>query len=227
MSAPRLPSQTSNRSQTSNTSSAAAASVRPPLKIHSTAIVSERAVLTGSHPITIGERAVIHPFAHLRAEGGSVTIGEYCTIDETAVVGLPAGEGGEVVLEKGVAVHSGAVVLGSIIGEGSEIGVKARIGKGATVGQYATVAAAETVEDGGKVGDFGVVFGGGRKRVDGLLEGSEELRELRLTSQRKMCKALESLVPDGGMKRRGPPLVQVQLELAPHAHMNAIKGPTL
>ncbi|KAK6402628.1 hypothetical protein LTR95_019049, partial [Oleoguttula sp. CCFEE 5521] len=194
---------TSDRSQTSNTSSAAAASARPPLKIHSTAIVSERAVLTGSHPITIGERAVIHPFAHLRAEGGSVTISEYCTVDETAVVGLPAGESGDILLEKAVAVHSGAVVMGSRVGEGSEIGVKACIGKGAVVGQYATVAAAEAVEDRGEVGDFEVVFGGGRRRVDGLSKGSEDWRELRITSQRKMCKALESLVPDGGMKWRG------------------------
>ena len=80
---------TTKRTTTTSTSLPAAG---PPCTIDPTAIIADKAQLTGSHPVTIAEHVVLHPYARIRAEGGSVTIGPYCIVSEGAVVGLPEGE---------------------------------------------------------------------------------------------------------------------------------------
>ncbi|TKA23432.1 hypothetical protein B0A54_17817, partial [Friedmanniomyces endolithicus] len=45
---------------------------KPPCTIHPSAIIADKAQITGSHTVEIGENAVIHPWARIRAEGGKV-----------------------------------------------------------------------------------------------------------------------------------------------------------
>ena len=123
---------------------------KPTTTIYPSAIVAEKAILTGPHRITIGANSAIHPFAKIVSNGGPVTIGENVIIKERAIVGIADNGGevdmretgnGEVVLEDSVTIESSAVVEASTIGEGSTIDVGARAGAGARIGKVSGLAA--------------------------------------------------------------------------------------
>lgn len=151
---------------------------KPPLKLHSLAIIADRAQLTGTFPITIGENTVIHPHARLNASTAPITIGKNCSISEKALIAT-VDSSEECVIGDGVSVEGDAVVEGASIGDWSVIEVGARIGRMAQVGRYCKVGALQTVLPGERVGDFTVVFGENQRRVDKLMmdEGVRGQRE--------------------------------------------------
>jgi dynactin-6 len=153
-----------------------------------------------AYPVEIAEHAIIHPYARSRAEGGRVTIGPYCVIAETAVVGLPEGERGDVVLDRHVSVESGAKVLARHVGEVTEVGVHARIEAGAVVGRFCRLTPTKVVRAREEVEDFTVVFGEGQRRRDRTLVGSEEIQKQRVRAQEKHVEMLKKLVVDGKSK---------------------------
>ena len=169
---------------------------RPPCTIDPTAVVADKATIIGTYPVEIAEHAVIHPYARIRAEGGRVTIGPYCVIAETAVVGLPEGQRGDVVLDRHVSVESGAEVLARRVGEVTEVGVLARVEADATVGRFCRLTPTEVVGAGEEVGDFTVMFGEGQRRRDGTLVRSEEIQRQRVRAQEKHVEMLKKLVVD-------------------------------
>lgn len=193
-----MSSSTTTKRSTTSTSTIPAA--RPPCTIHPTAIVADKAQLTGTFPVEIAEHAVLHPYARIRAEGGPVTIGPYCIIAESATVGLPAGQTSAVTLDRHVSVESGAEVLAERVGEATEVGVQAKIGAGATVGRFCRLTPTERVREGEQVGDFTVVFGEGRRRVDKTLVEQGDVRSARVKGQERHVEALRRLVPDGKAK---------------------------
>lgn len=172
----------------------------PPCTIHPTAVVADKVLIFGTHPVHIAEHAVLHPYSRIRAEGGSVTIGPYCTIAESAVIGSPANTAGDVELGSWVSVESGAEVQAKHVGDATEVGVKASIGAGATVGRFCRLTPTETVAAGEQVGDFEVVFGGGTRRRDGTMEGSGDMRAQRVKAQERHVEMLKRLVVDGKAK---------------------------
>jgi dynactin-6 len=190
------------RSTTTTTSSALPAA-RPPCNIDPTAVVADKAQITGSFPVTIGSHAVIHPYARIRAEGGSVTIGAFCIIAEGAIIGFPEGQAGDVVLDRHVSVESGAEVLAKRVGEVTEVGVHSRIGAGATVGAFCRLTPTEKVQDGEMLEDFTVVFGDGRRRRDGTVEDSEAVQRQRVKVHERHVEVLKKLIVDGKGKWLG------------------------
>jgi dynactin 6 len=117
---------------------------KAPTSIDPSAIVANHAVLTGLYPITIGPRAVLHPYAKIVSGDGPIEIGEGCIIWEKAVVG--SGSAAEdnangtekvkkMVLGPNVVVESGATVEAESVGEGTIIESFSRIGDGASVGK--------------------------------------------------------------------------------------------
>jgi dynactin-6 len=191
------------RSTTTTTSTSSLPAARPPCNIDPTAVVADKAQITGSHPVTIGPHAVLHPYARIRAESGSVTIGAFCIIAEGAIVGYPEGQAGDVVLDRHVSVESGAEVLAERVGEGTEVGVNAKVGAAAMVGRFCRLTPTEKVQDGEVLEDFTVVFGNGRRRRDGTVEGSEEVRRQRVKVHERHVEVLKKLVPDGKGKWLG------------------------
>ena len=173
---------------------------RPPCTIDPTAVVADKATIIGTFPVEIAEHAVIHPYARIRAEGGRVTIGPYCVIAETAIVGLPEGQRGDVVLDRHVSVESGAEVLAKRVGEVTEVGVHARIEAGATVGRFCRLTPTEVVLAGEQVEDFTVVFGDGRRRRDKTLVESGDIQKQRVKAQEKYVEVLKKLIVDGKSK---------------------------
>lgn len=118
-------------------SAPAAAPARPPTSIHATAIISDKAVLTGSHLISVGANTVIHPFAKLDSSFGEVKIGEGCIVAERAVVGLASegSEGNGVTIGDSVSIETSAVVEAESVGKGSVVCVMAVLGRGCKIGE--------------------------------------------------------------------------------------------
>ena len=143
---------------------------------------------------------MLHPYARIRAEGGSVTIGPYCTVAESAIVGSPTNQAGDVVLDGWVSVDSGAEVLAKHVGEVTEVGIKAKIDTGATLGRFCRLTPTENVQAGEQVQDFTVLFGNRQRRRDKTLVDSEDLRGQRIKAQEKHVEVLKRLIPDGKSK---------------------------
>lgn len=110
---------------------------KPPCQIHPTAILSDKAVLSGINPISIEENTVIHPYAKINSTNAPVSIGRNCIIAERTIVGVQGEDGSQnmVQLADHVTIETGARVEASIVGRGSVIDVNAIVGAGSTIGQ--------------------------------------------------------------------------------------------
>jgi NDP-sugar pyrophosphorylase family protein len=107
--------------------------VKPPVDLSSSIIISDGAVLQGTHPIRIGDHTVIHPRVRLNSTLGPITIGDYCIINERAI--LTAQDADGLTIENHVVVETNAHVEARRIGKGSTIEAGVRVGKGAVIGQ--------------------------------------------------------------------------------------------
>lgn len=154
MSNANVPDSTAKR--TTTTASTLSAS-RPPLRIHPSAVIGDKASLTGIHMITIGPNAVIHPYAKLSSQHGSISIGGGCIIAERSWIGLldasrerrllhaqRGGQGSEeteadVALCDNVTVNSGAVVQASSVGKWSVVEINAKIEPGCVLGEVGSL----------------------------------------------------------------------------------------
>lgn len=123
----------------------------PPLTISPRAIAAEHTLIAGTHPITLSDSSVLHPFARLDSSRAPIVLAESVVVWEKACVGVgsesDAGKRGSsagvtqetpeaehIELDRFVVVGAGAVVEGSI-GRGTDVGVGARVGRGARVGE--------------------------------------------------------------------------------------------
>lgn len=192
---------------TSKAASAAPVAVKPPCKIHSTATIAEKAQLTGTHLIEIGENAFIHPWAKIRAEHGSVIIGKNCIVSEGAVVGAASHQNNDeeanVVIGTGVNIESCAVVEASRIQDHCTIGPKAQIGAGAVLRTWCTVAPHCAIKGEEVLEDYTVIFGDGQRRVDSMVRDRREVRDARIQNREKEIALLKTLIPDASGKWKG------------------------
>ncbi|KZM28489.1 transferase [Ascochyta rabiei] len=127
------------------------------IAVDPTALIAQHAQLTGTHPITIGPGAVLHPHSKLNSTGCVVMLGEGCVVFERARVGLAdvdaprpessrrtsgtsaGGRGDGVVLGRNVTVEANAVVEAAEVGEGTLIDVAAVVGRGAVIGKVGSL----------------------------------------------------------------------------------------
>lgn len=122
------------------------------IAVDPSALIAQHAQLTGTHPITIGPGAVLHPHAKVNSTGSVVMLGEGCVVFERARVGVAdvgevpgfdrrqsgtymGGRGEGVVLGRNVVVETGAVVEAAEVGEGSVVESGAVVGRGAVIGK--------------------------------------------------------------------------------------------
>jgi dynactin 6 len=115
---------------------------RAPVNFSSTVTISDNAILTGTHSITVQADTVIHPRSRLESSAGSILVGRRCIINERGHLGaLPADAsgfaGGGVVLGDYVTLEVAVVIEagGTEIGEGTTVGASSKIGSGATIGK--------------------------------------------------------------------------------------------
>lgn len=107
---------------------------KPSCKIHSLAIIADKAQLTGTHTVELAEGSILHPYCKIKAENGNVIIGKNSIINEAAVVGVSQGSG-DVVIGDEVNIEASSIIEAKAIGDGTSIEAKAKIGRGAIIGK--------------------------------------------------------------------------------------------
>lgn len=154
----------------------------PPLTISPSAIISDKAILSGTHPIAIADDAMIHPFARLDSSRGPIAIGAGALVWERAVVGgvspkKKPSQGGPrrdtdeaeedvdeddilaTIVDDGASLETHChVSCGAKIGAHATVGTNASIGVRARIGAYATVAPYTAVRADERVEEFATVF---------------------------------------------------------------------
>lgn len=196
---------------------------KPPCSIHPSAIISDKAVIVGIHPVSIGENVVLHPFAKITSNTGAVRIGKNCVISDRATVGLsdtPGTFAGTTVeLEESVSVESGSIVQAEKIGSGSTIEANSTIGPGVVVGKvrvqaifyicltvvltlglkFCKITASSNIRS-ENLPDFTIVYGGNARRIDTTTKTRSDVRDLKLKGQAMHIETLKRLVPSNTMK---------------------------
>jgi dynactin-6 len=178
--------------------------VKPQCKIHPSATIADKAQLTGSHTIEIGENVIIHPHAKLKAEQGSIFIGKGCIVSEKAIIGF--GEAGseeaDLVIGEGVSIESGAVVEARKVGDHCTLGINCKVEKGAVLGRWCKVAPLCEIRALEVLDDYTVVFGEGqkRRRVDVAARDKKEIRDAKLKGMEMERELLKGLIVDNKIK---------------------------
>ena len=118
---------------------------KAPTSLSPDCVIADTAVLTGTHLISIGANAIIHPRARIVSTHGPVIIGEGCIISEKAVVGLPTSAEDptpdtdpsiqSIELDRDVVVEPSATVQGGKVGEGSLLEAGSKVCAGAVLGK--------------------------------------------------------------------------------------------
>lgn len=199
-----------------SSSSRAAATANPPLAtptitIDPTANVSDKASLTGTHAITIGLRAIIHPFARLDSSAGPIDIGEAVNVWEKAVVGAPPVDksvkeqvGRETTIAAHASIHPHAIVYAfSNIGAHTDVEVGASIGTGAVLGEHVKIAPCCIIEAGVNLEPYTSVYLLGDRqmqRINATMKENEEVRELYEKGREREHTLLKRLVKGNNMK---------------------------
>ncbi|KAI5196745.1 hypothetical protein E4T38_08334 [Aureobasidium subglaciale] len=173
----------------------AIASPKPPCTIHPSAIISDKAVIVGTHPISIGENVVLHPFAKITSNTGAVRIGKNCVVGDRATVGLsdsPGSYAGTTVeLEDGVSVESGSTVQAEKVGAGSTIEANSTLGPGVVIGMVSITPMQPIMQT---LPDFTVVYGENARRIDTTTKTRSDVRDLKVKGQLMHIETLKRLL---------------------------------
>ncbi|CAK7270217.1 hypothetical protein SEPCBS119000_003975 [Sporothrix epigloea] len=156
-----------------------------PVTISSNTVIHPRARLDAKGgPINIGRRCIVEERAVVGGGGSSS--------HHSGPVSLPGSfpsREGSVTLGDYVSVETGAVIeAGAAVGQGSVVGARSQVGSGAVIGRYCTLAPQTRIPAGEKVPDYTVVFGQQRRR-DGRMGASEtrhQLQTLKIEVLRKL-----------------------------------------
>lgn len=122
---------------------------KAPVRLSSSLTISDSAILTGIHTITLRTESLVHPRAKIESQTGPVDIGRRCVVHERTQIGAApslagsvppspsAGGDTGVTISDYCTIQVGAVIEagGTLIKEGTVIGVGSRIGKGAVIGE--------------------------------------------------------------------------------------------
>jgi len=137
-------------------------------KIAESAFVSEAAYVIGE--VEIGENSSVWPGAVIRADFGSIRIGQNTAIEDNCVIhsGTPSKDSyrEEVVIGDNVHIGHGAVVNCRRIGNSVLIGMNATILHDSEIGDFCIIGAGCLVSQGMKVPDRSLVVG-----VPGKIKG--------------------------------------------------------
>ena len=115
---------------------------KPPVNFSSSIVISDNAILQGTHSITIQAETVVHPRCRFESSQGSILVGRRCIVHERSQIGVqPEDEenmntggvsvGDYVQFEAGAIIESG----GTEIGEGTLVQVGSKIGSGSKIGK--------------------------------------------------------------------------------------------
>ncbi|KAF1993506.1 trimeric LpxA-like protein [Amniculicola lignicola CBS 123094] len=183
-------------------------------------LIAQHAQLTGTHPITIGPGAVLHPHSKISSVLAPVVLGEGVVIYERARIGVGVGDakagdanrrtsvlpdrgsGGSLargegtVLGRNVVVETNCVVEASEIGEGSVVEAACTLGRGCVIGRYCIISAASVIPANTRLDDFTVVYSGNEKRINQTMKDRKEVRQSYKTKHAKQLDMFRKLIPN-------------------------------
>ncbi len=144
--------------------------------------VAENAVLIGE--VKLDDRANIWYSAVLRADEGSITVGEGSNVQDNAT--LHTAKDYPVVVGKRVTIGHNAIVHGCTIGDDTMIGMGACVLNGAVIGKGCLIGAGALVKEGQVIPDFSLCVGVpakvvrelDEKGVEGIVKNAEMYVEL-------------------------------------------------
>ncbi|CAK7198569.1 hypothetical protein SEUCBS139899_001232 [Sporothrix eucalyptigena] len=156
-----------------------------PVTISGDSVIHPRARLDAKGgPVNIGRRCIVEERAIVG--GGSVSQN-----NNVALPGSFPSPEGSVTLGDYVSVETGAVLeAGAVVGQGSVVGARSQIGSGAVIGRYCTLSPRTRILPGEKIPDFTVVFGQQRRR-----DGRVGAAEARHKQQARKIEVLRKLIP--------------------------------
>ncbi|OCK80307.1 trimeric LpxA-like protein, partial [Lepidopterella palustris CBS 459.81] len=203
------PSSTSSVARTAAAKRTSTALPKPAsLSVDGSALIAQHAVLTGSHPISVGASVVLHPHSKVSSAWAPVVLGEGAVVGEKAAVGV-IGRVGEVVekgkegvlLGRNVVVETGAVVEAREVGEGTVVEGGARIGVGCVVGKFCTITSSTVIPPYTMLPDYTVVYGASaERRIDTTLRSRADLRETKMLMHAKQIEVFKKLIPNNVTK---------------------------
>jgi carbonic anhydrase/acetyltransferase-like protein (isoleucine patch superfamily) len=149
------------------------------------AFVDESALIIGG--VTLGSRTSVWPCALIRADDGTVDIGEGSAVMDMAFIEAPLGR--SVKIGRGCLVSHGARLHGCVLDDGVLVGVGAIVLDGARIGMGSVVAAGCVVPPGKEIQPKTVVSGvpAATARPTGPADEAalnEELKALRSKAER-------------------------------------------
>ncbi|KAF4554869.1 Hypothetical protein D9617_3g019380 [Elsinoe fawcettii] len=170
---------------------------KPPCKIDPTATISDKAILVGSHPITIGARTVLHPFAKVDSTNGPVSLGTFCIVSERAAIGpgSQVASGSSVAIEDHVNIETGAVIESNSIGKCSIVGAYAQLDANTQLGKFCKIAPKCTLSRGTALPDFTVLLDAGHSRIDTTTSSRRDIQDLKIKGQVMHVDTLKRLIP--------------------------------
>ena len=124
-------------------------------RLESPAFLAETAAIVGG--VTLKRGTSVYYSAVLRADSGSITVGENTNIQDGAVLHTAAGH--DVCVGCGVTIGHCALVHGCTVEDGALIGMHATVLSGAHIGAGSVVAAGALVTEGMAVPPNSVVMG--------------------------------------------------------------------
>ncbi|MBR5295955.1 MAG: gamma carbonic anhydrase family protein [Clostridia bacterium] len=144
--------------------------------------LAENAVLVGE--VTLKNQANIWYGAVLRADEGSITVGEGSNVQDNAT--LHTAKDHPVVVGKRVTIGHNAIVHGCTIGDDTMIGMGACVLNGAVIGKGCLIGAGALVKEGQEIPDFSLCVGVpakvvrtlDEKGIEGIIKNAEMYMEL-------------------------------------------------
>lgn len=176
-------------------------SLGPNVHVDPTAVIGDKVSLNapGTHSITIGAHAIIHPFVKLHALHGPIVVGTYAVIWEKAQLGQrPVGNEDETTGETGsdgkrwstqigdsAVLGSGTVIqAGAHVGSNTHVDVGVEIQAGAMIGDWCKIASKVQVWTGEQIPDWTVLRGGGSNRIQRTYETAKEDERVRRLAEK-------------------------------------------
>lgn len=218
------PTAATRRQQSSSAVSsrtAASAGPRPPCTIHSSAIISDKAIITGTYPVSIGENSVLHPYSKISSAVAPISIGRNCIIAERAAVGLAQesrddNKQSTVELGDNISVEAGAIVEARLLDDGTIVDVDATAGRGTStgkvmglviqrmitrtdLGKFCKISAACTISH-EHLPDYTIIYGRNERRIDTTVQSREDIKALKIKGHLMQIDNLKRLIPSNTAK---------------------------
>ena len=139
-------------------------------QVDDSAFVSEQAILIGD--VRVGPNSSVWPGAVIRADSGTITIGEGSNVQDNSVIHADD----DASIGDGVTIGHGVVCHGKTIGDGCLLGNGSVLNDGVVLGKGCLVAAGSVIPENGRFDDYQLIRGVPGKAIGRLRERHQELQ---------------------------------------------------